>query len=206
MPIDTGKTFDDGPTAADIADYEPYGIVPDGWRAEVRRTRRARPAASGRAPQYRAVDLLRAGGGRPVEVTRGAGPGNRPVPANRPAVVLLGQDTRARSEPASVSHPDGSHTGAAGDPIGRGGELAMLGAFLDQARPDGAALLIVGEPGAGKTRLLDAAAEMALAAGTRVLRVAAWSPKRICPSLDCTRPCFPCTRSSPGSVRRTGMR
>jgi DNA-binding CsgD family transcriptional regulator/tetratricopeptide (TPR) repeat protein len=53
--------------------------------------------------------------------------------------------------------------------IGRSGELAAIGAFLDHARTDGAALLIFGEPGAGKTVLLDAAAGMALAAGTRVL-------------------------------------
>jgi DNA-binding CsgD family transcriptional regulator/tetratricopeptide (TPR) repeat protein len=64
------------------------------------------------------------------------------------------------------------HTGAVGGLIGRTGELATLGAFLDQARSGGAALLIFGEPGAGKTVLLDAAAEMAVAAGTRVLRVA----------------------------------
>jgi DNA-binding CsgD family transcriptional regulator len=150
MPIDTGKTFDGGRAAAGLADEAPSRIVPDG-RAEVWRTLRARPAASGRAPHGRAAD--RAGGARPV-------------------VMLLGQDTRAGPEPASAGHPEGPHTGAAGDPIGRGGELAALGAFLDQGASGGGALLIVGEPGAGKTRLLDAAAEMALAAGTRVLRAA----------------------------------
>ena len=64
------------------------------------------------------------------------------------------------------------YSGPADRLIGRSSELAAVGAFLDQARSDGAALLIFGEPGAGKTALLDAAAEMALAAGTRVLRVA----------------------------------
>jgi len=73
------------------------------------------------------------------------------------------------SEPSAVTN---HYAGPAGRLIGRSSELAAVGAFLDQARSDGAALLIFGEPGAGKTALLDAAAEMALAAGTRVLRVA----------------------------------
>ncbi len=67
---------------------------------------------------------------------------------------------------------DGPHTGTAGGLIGRSGELAAVGAFLDRARSGGAALLIFGEPGTGKTVLLDAAAEMALAAGIQVLRAA----------------------------------
>src|SRR5262249_40712183 len=63
-----------------------------------------------------------------------------------------------------------NYAGARADLVGRSDELATVGAFLDQARTRGAALLIFGDPGAGKTVLLDAAAEMALAAGTRVLR------------------------------------
>src|SRR6516225_10112109 len=73
------------------------------------------------------------------------------------------------SEPSAVTN---HYSGPADRLIGRSSELAAVGAFLDQARSDGAALLIFGEPGAGKTALLDAAAEMALAAGTRVLRAA----------------------------------
>ena len=67
---------------------------------------------------------------------------------------------------------DGPHISIAEGLIGRRDELATVGAFLDQARSGGAALLIFGEPGAGKTVLLEAAAEMALAAGTQVLRAA----------------------------------
>jgi len=67
---------------------------------------------------------------------------------------------------------NGPHTTIAEGLIGRGDELAAVDAFLDQARSGGAALLIFGEPGAGKTVLLDAAAEIALAAGTQVLRAA----------------------------------
>src|SRR5258705_833911 len=54
--------------------------------------------------------------------------------------------------------------------IGRRGELATGGAFVERTRSDGEALLVLGEPGVGKTVLLDAAAEMASSAGVCVLR------------------------------------
>ena len=57
-------------------------------------------------------------------------------------------------------------------PVGRRGECALIGAFLDRAAADGAALLLRGEPGAGKTVLLDAAADAASAAKAWVLRAA----------------------------------
>jgi DNA-binding CsgD family transcriptional regulator len=58
------------------------------------------------------------------------------------------------------------------DLVGRTGELARLGAFADRARAGGEALLVSGEPGVGKTVLLDAAAEAASGTGTCVLRAA----------------------------------
>ncbi|MCW3037850.1 MAG: LuxR-family transcriptional regulator, partial [Actinobacteria bacterium] len=54
--------------------------------------------------------------------------------------------------------------------VGRGGELALVQEFVDRAEMDGDALLLFGEPGVGKTVLLDAVAGAASAAGTRVLR------------------------------------
>src|SRR5258705_2729035 len=54
--------------------------------------------------------------------------------------------------------------------IGRRGELATGGAFVERTRSDGEALLVLGEPGVGQTVLLDAAAEMASSAGVCVLR------------------------------------
>jgi len=54
--------------------------------------------------------------------------------------------------------------------VGREGELAELAAFLDMARMDGAVLLLTGDPGVGKTALLDATAELAVAKGVRVVR------------------------------------
>ena len=56
--------------------------------------------------------------------------------------------------------------------MGRGGELALIGAFIEQACTGGDTLLLFGEPGAGKTALLDAAAGTASDAGTLVLRAA----------------------------------
>jgi DNA-binding CsgD family transcriptional regulator len=55
---------------------------------------------------------------------------------------------------------------------GRGADLAAIHRFVDAATRDGGALLITGEPGVGKTVLLDAAARYGSAAGARILRTA----------------------------------
>jgi DNA-binding CsgD family transcriptional regulator len=55
-------------------------------------------------------------------------------------------------------------------PVSRPAEVALLRTFLRGAADAGGALLVSGEPGAGKTLLLDMAAEMAAASGTAVLR------------------------------------
>jgi DNA-binding CsgD family transcriptional regulator len=64
---------------------------------------------------------------------------------------------------------DGSQ---AGQLVGRASEMDRIREFLATARTDGGALLVTGEPGVGKTGLLNAASEAALAAGMRVLRAA----------------------------------
>ena len=56
--------------------------------------------------------------------------------------------------------------------VGRRGEYALIGAILDRAAAEGAALLLRSEPGAGKTVLLDAAADGVSAAKAWVLRAA----------------------------------
>ena len=56
--------------------------------------------------------------------------------------------------------------------IGRDRELEILARFTEQAAAEGWAFLLVGEPGAGKTALLDAMADAAGEAGTGVLRAA----------------------------------
>ena len=55
--------------------------------------------------------------------------------------------------------------------VGRGPELVVLGDFLTRSAADGGALLLTGEPGVGKTALLQAAARAAQA-DTRVLQTA----------------------------------
>jgi len=55
---------------------------------------------------------------------------------------------------------------------GRDRELEIIRAFVDEAPARGRALLLSGDPGVGKSALLDAAEGLAAAAGTRVLRAA----------------------------------
>src|SRR5579872_934838 len=66
--------------------------------------------------------------------------------------------------------PDMTHRATA--LIGRDSELGILATFLEHAAAEGGAFLLVGEPGAGKTALLDAAAAAAVEADTAVLRAA----------------------------------
>ncbi|MEV6704236.1 ATP-binding protein [Micromonospora wenchangensis] len=54
--------------------------------------------------------------------------------------------------------------------FGRHDDLAQLAGFLDGVRQGGGARLICGEPGVGKSSLMTAASELALAGGMRVLR------------------------------------
>ena len=54
--------------------------------------------------------------------------------------------------------------------VGRASELAVIRDFLDRAAREGGALRLHGEPGIGKTALLDAAISIASAAGIRVVR------------------------------------
>lgn len=68
-----------------------------------------------------------------------------------------------------MSRP-GSPAGA-GALVGRAAELAAVRSFLDGAGNHGGTLLLSGEPGIGKSALLDAAARLARAAGTAAVRV-----------------------------------
>ncbi|KUN74216.1 hypothetical protein AQJ46_01175 [Streptomyces canus] len=55
--------------------------------------------------------------------------------------------------------------------VGRDRDLEWVSGFLTHT-DSGGALLLSGEPGVGKTALLDAVAKSAVDAGTRVLRAA----------------------------------
>jgi len=56
--------------------------------------------------------------------------------------------------------------------VGRDVEVDRIRAFLATARTDGGALVVTGDPGVGKTGLLDAASEAAFTAGSRVIHEA----------------------------------
>jgi len=62
--------------------------------------------------------------------------------------------------------------GAAEVLFGRSSELALIGAFVERAAIGWEALLLLGEPGVGKTVGLDAADNAASEAGKWVLRAA----------------------------------
>src|SRR3981081_2587225 len=66
---------------------------------------------------------------------------------------------------------DGSSQTTGAGLVGRAEELQLIRSFLDRVPSVGDALMIVGEPGIGKTELLNRTADAALAAGIRVLRV-----------------------------------
>ena len=70
------------------------------------------------------------------------------------------------------------------DLIGRAAAFSVLDAFLDRASSDGAAQLLTGGPGVGKTALLDAACHLAAARSDPRTR----RPQR---------------RSAPGAVRQS---
>src|SRR5262249_6075676 len=56
--------------------------------------------------------------------------------------------------------------------VGREAELAEIDAFLDRVGERGAAMVLLGVPGIGKTALLDAAVDNAASRGMQVLRAA----------------------------------
>src|SRR5580704_8148829 len=61
---------------------------------------------------------------------------------------------------------------AAPELIGRDRQLEAVRGLFDAGQPAGVAVLVSGEPGAGKSALLDAAGEAARRAGFRTLRTA----------------------------------
>jgi predicted ATPase len=56
--------------------------------------------------------------------------------------------------------------------VGRDDDLRRIAAFVEQSASSGGALLLGGEPGVGKTAVLDEVASRAASAGSRVLRAA----------------------------------
>ncbi|WP_328499954.1 LuxR family transcriptional regulator [Streptomyces sp. NBC_00457] len=71
-----------------------------------------------------------------------------------------------------LDRPGPPRPGEADGLVGRDEELALIRSFVDGAATVGGTLLLTGEPGVGKTELLDFAARTAEAAGSLVLRSA----------------------------------
>ncbi len=85
---------------------------------------------------------------------------------------------KGRAEPVRVYHPAGRRERTAGGDVamvGRAAERATIAACLDRLREVGGSALVVieGDAGLGKSRLLSEATTLAAAAGVRVLRAAA---------------------------------
>jgi DNA-binding CsgD family transcriptional regulator len=70
----------------------------------------------------------------------------------------------------SLNRADSFQRGSGSALVGRDGDLQLIREFLRRADDHGDCLIIFGEPGIGKTVLLDAASEAAAADGARVLR------------------------------------
>ena len=89
----------------------------------------------------------------------------------RPARIVQ-LTIRPHAGAGGVANFPNAQSGALKPLVGRGRELALIGAFLDRAAIGGETLLLSGEAGAGKSALLDTAAGAGTRAGTRVLRAA----------------------------------
>jgi DNA-binding SARP family transcriptional activator/tetratricopeptide (TPR) repeat protein len=103
------------------------------------------------------------------------------VPAEGPAAVRAVGPARARPSAASGTE-DGREHRAAGRSaavalqfVGRERELDAMLAAWSSAGPDGRLIVVEGEPGIGKTRLLEAFGSVAAAAGATVLATRAYA-------------------------------
>ncbi|MGD0595733.1 MAG: ATP-binding protein [Acidimicrobiales bacterium] len=94
------------------------------------------------------------------------GPWRLPTDKSRLEVI----ERRSSIRQASLGTAVAPRPGAAEDLVGRDDELELIRMFLDRCRADGEALLLLGEPGVGKTVLLDTAGAAASEAGILVLR------------------------------------
>ncbi len=97
--------------------------------------------------------------------------GQLPGPASRPDEPLRRPSTLPYAGAGIL--PGRAWTQKPSELVGRDEELAVIRACVYELSAHGGTLLLSGEPGVGKSALLDAAAEMASIAGIRVLRAAA---------------------------------
>lgn len=86
--------------------------------------------------------------------------------------MVVGEGGRSSSEAELMVRDEHHRRVAANRLFGRDAELEVLEGFIERAADGGGALVVFGEPGVGKTSLVDAAAAIASAAGARVVRAA----------------------------------
>ncbi|MEZ0240270.1 MAG: AAA family ATPase [Chloroflexota bacterium] len=107
-----------------------------------------------------------------MSAVSGAPPASSPTPGNTPGLRLLnGSALDALVQPqCSLAVQLRRVTGSI---VGRSAELAAIGEELKDAKTRLTAMTLEGEPGIGKTRLLLAAAELAVAAGFTTVAITA---------------------------------
>jgi DNA-binding CsgD family transcriptional regulator len=94
------------------------------------------------------------------------------VPYARPGIFWRRPGVLADGLTAADRRPPSCRGDQPPELVGRDKDVTVIRAFIDQVPARGGALLMSGEPGVGKTALLDAAARTAAADGIRVLRAA----------------------------------
>ena len=96
---------------------------------------------------------------------------------------------------------------AAGTPgplLGRDAEIELVASLLDGIGTGGGSLVLYGEPGIGKSRLLSVAAGLARERGFAVLSTPGCSPRLICRSRVFISCCVRCVSIRPGCPPRSG--
>lgn len=130
----------------------------------IRRARRERQAASAQAGEP-ADGGIGAQGAPPVSARR------EPVPGATPAALHAGASAPAPGSTHDARPPAFGNGSPVAQPLlGRDAELRAIGALLAGGPSRTRLLLFAGEPGIGKTRLLDHLAERAMISGRRVIR------------------------------------
>ncbi len=113
-----------------------------------------------------------AGGGRASTTSE---PEGRQLPAAEPATqgVHVTRELLGHPWPPRGSDVDDARAGRRPGPplLGRDADLQVVHAFVETSTRCGGAMLLSGEPGVGKSALVDAAAERAETIGARVLRM-----------------------------------
>jgi transcriptional regulator with XRE-family HTH domain len=155
------------PTMKDLAQPPHFGVLLKRYRRAAGLTQEALAERAGYSTSY--LSKLERGEREPLPftiVTLAEALGL--APDERAALARAAQPARASSRSRLLPHRASAGTGANPLPlVGRANEVALLEQHLEGAGPP--LLLLLGEPGIGKTRLLQEAASQAHLQGWRIL-------------------------------------